>query len=209
MVLPVIIKDGHGSTNKVKVNGEGEIGVTIHAHPPIDEQIIAYPFSSWFENNTSNDMRVDGSTTNVEFSINANADVDIFIKTISVRISDNGAALNEFGALSALTNGVEWAYSNSGLGLVMIQDEIKTNLDFIRLGFDTAGTGDGVSAYRADVSGAGADTYLPNIDLAKTFGFPWGLRLAKNTTDKLVFIVKDDLSSGLDVFNIKAFGVQI
>ena len=44
MALDVVIKDGHGSNKAAKVNGEGEFGVVIHTHPPVDESVTAYPF---------------------------------------------------------------------------------------------------------------------------------------------------------------------
>lgn len=210
MSIPTTIIDGYGTGHKLKVNGEGEIGVVIHTHPPIDETLESYPFTDYFRNAGSNDMRVNGSTTPVEFTINADPNRDYYIKVISVYIADAGASLNEFGNLSALTNGVSFTYKNDNIGLVTIQDEIQTNLDFIRLGHDTVGIGDGTSAYKLDISGGGgADAYLPVLDLAKTFGFPWGLRLQKGSTDKLSFFVNDNLSTGMDAFNIKGFGVQI
>ena len=212
MTLKVELVDGYGNGNKVKVNGEGEIGVAVHTHPPLDEAVAAYPFSQYFTDDGtdsgSNDMLVDGSSTPQEFYISAKTDKDIWIKTISVRIGDASAVLNKFGNLTALTNGLDWTFTTVSLGDVTIQDEIKTNLDFIRLGFLTAGIGDGSSAFRADVSGGSADTYLPIIDLAQTFGFPWGLRLAKGSTDRLSFVINDNVST-MDDFDIKAFGVQV
>lgn len=193
----------------LKVNGEGEISVTMHTHPPLNEEIESYPYSSWFENSGSNDLRVDGSTTPASFSIDASPTKDIFIKTISVRISDAGATLGEFGNLAALTNGISFTYETPATGVVIIQDEIKTNLDFIRVGINTPATGGGTDAFKADLTGGGADTYLPVIDLNLTFGYQWGLRLTKNTKSSLSFIVNDDLSTGIDAFNIKGFGIQI
>ena len=211
-MINTILVDGHGSPNSLKINGEGEIGIVMHAHPPNNEVIEAYPFSQWFTDNGlstgSNDMLVDGSTTSQNFWIGGRQDRDIYIKTISVQISDNGSALDKFGALTALTNGVSFLFANSALGEITIQDEIKTNLDFIRLGLSTGAIGSGTDAYRADISGAGADTYLPIIDLTLTFGFPWGLRLVKGSNDKLVFRVNDNVST-MDIFNIKGFGIQI
>ena len=210
--LPVHIIDGYGSGNKLKVNGEGEIPVVIHTHPPIDEQVESFPFSQYFTDDGSssgdNDMRVDGSTTTVPFYISAKEDKDVWIKTVSVRISDAGAVLNKFGNLAALTNGVSWEYTNNNLGDVTIQDGIKTNLDFLRVGLASAGIG-GTDAFKADLSGAGADTYLPVIDMTQTFGFHWGIRLRKGSKDKLIFRVNDDLSTGMDQFDILAFGVQL
>ncbi len=212
MTVGFHIVSGDGKRT-LKINGEGEIGVTVHSHPPINEQVEAYPFSQWFTDNGaasgSNDLRVDGSSTNQDFYICASSEVDIFVKSISVRISDTSAVLNKFGNLTALTNGLEFHYSTNQLGDVVIQDEIKTNLDFIRIGLSTGAVGDGTSAFRSDLSGGGADTYLPVIDLAVTFGFPWGLRLKKASTDCIGFVVKDDLSTGIDAFNIKGFGSQL
>jgi hypothetical protein len=210
--LPVHIIDGYGSGNKLKVNGEGEIPVVIHTHPPIDEQVESFPFSQYFTDDGSstgdNDMRVDGSTTTVPFYISAKEDKDVWIKTVSVRISDASAVLNKFGNLAALTNGVSWEYTNNNLGDMTIYDGIKTNLDFLRVGLASAGIG-GTDAFKADLSGAGADTYLPVIDMTQTFGFHWGIRLSKGSKDKLIFRVNDDLSTGMDQFDILAFGVQL
>jgi len=210
--LPVHIIDGYGSGNKLKVNGEGEIPVVIHTHPPIDEQVESFPFSQYFTDDGSssgdNDMRVDGSTTTVPFYISAKEDKDVWVKTVSVRISDASAVLNKFGNLAALTNGVSWEYTNNNLGDLTIQDGIKTNLDFLRVGLASAGIG-GTDAFKADLSGAGADTYLPVIDMTQTFGFHWGIRLSKGSKDKLIFRVNDDLSTGMDQFDILAFGVQL
>ena len=210
--LPVQIIDGYGSGNKLKVNGEGEIPVVIHTHPPIDEQVESFPFSQYFTDDGSssgdNDMRVNGSTTSVPFYISAKDDKDIWIKTVSVRISDASAVLNKFGNLAALTNGVSWEYTNNNLGDLTIFDGIKTNLDFLRVGLASAGIG-GTDAFKADLSGAGADTYLPVIDMTQTFGFHWGIRLSKGSKDKLIFRVNDDLSTGMDQFDILAFGVQL
>ena len=210
--LPIYIIDGYGSGQKVKVNGEGEIPVVIHTHPPVDEEVSAYPFSQFFtDDGTSSgtsSMLVDGSTTPQEFYIQAQEDKDIYIKTISVRIEDNAGRLNLYGALAALTNGVSWTYTTNELGEITIKDGIKTNLDFIRMGLSTPQIGSGSDAFRADVSGSAADTYIIVIDMIQTFGFPWGLRLAKGTKDKMSFVVNDNIST-LDAHDIFGFGTQL
>lgn len=203
--------DGFGTPSELRVFKDGSIGAVIQDYPLMDQGITPSPFSQWFTDNGasdgSNDMRVDGSSIPQRFYIKAQDDFDIYIKTISVRISDNGARLNDFGALSALTNGVSWTTSNNSLGDdYVIQDQIQTNLDFIRLGFLTQGVGEGTSAFRADISGSGSETYLPVIDLSQTFGPRWGVRIKRGSNDLLSFIVNDDLDSGIDTFNIKAFG---
>ena len=87
--------------------------------------------------------------------------------------------------------------------------KLAKNLELIRLGQETGAVGDGTTAYRLDVSGSGADAYLPLIDLRKVFGLQWGLKLQKERNDRLSFVINDDLSAGLDVFNIRAFGMRI
>ena len=199
--------------NGLKINGEGEIAVTIHQHPPLDEVAEAFPFAQWFTadgaSSGSNDLRVDGSVNPQKFYISARSDVDLFIKTISVRISDAGATLDEFGNLPALTNGVSFEYISGSIGDLVIQDQIQTNLDFIRLGVSTPAIGGGTDAFKADLTGGGADTYLPVIDLSVTFGFVWGLHLKKGSLDRIQFTVNDDLSTGIDTLNIRGFGSQL
>lgn len=210
--LPAYLIDGHGSGNKLKVNDEGEIGVTVHSHPPIDEEVSAYPFSQFFTDDGtsagSEDMLVDGSSTPLEFYIQAKEDKDLYIKTISIRLADQSAVLNKYGNITELTNGVDWTFTTNELGVVTLRSGIKTNLDFIRMGIATPGIGDGASAFRADVSGGSADTYIIVIDLSQTFGFPWGLRLAKASKDKISFTVNDNIST-LDGHDIFGFGTQL
>lgn len=208
-MIPVYVASPDKS-KALKINGEGEITVSIHTHPPLDEKIQSYPLSEFFvDENGSNDLRVDGSSTPQVFSISAVADYDIFIKTISVKISDNGSRLDRFAALDALTNGMSFEYSSPEVGSIVISDEIKTNLDFIRVGLASPAFGTGSDVFKADLSGSGDDTYLPVIDMNQTFGFTWGLRLRKGTTAMLKFVVNDDLSSGIGDFNIKGFGIKV
>lgn len=199
--------------NRAAVSSEGNLQVTIHPHPPVSDNTHVVPFRQYFTTtgvaSGSNDMRVNGATTNVNFSINANGDEDIFIKTVSILITDAGARLNLFGALAALTNGLSFEYVSNDTGRLIIQDGIKTNLDLVRTGLGNPSIGDGTTAFRADVSGGGADAYLPVIDLQATFGLPWGLHLRKGTKDQLRFVVKDNLSAGLDQFDILGFGTKV
>lgn len=209
-MIDVQLTDGRGRSNRAKVNGEGELSVVVHPHPPRDEEISALPFRNYFELSGSNDMTVNGSVNSQDFVINAAQDFDIYIKSISVVIGDGGTpALNKFGALSALTNGVEWVYFTQEQGEYQLHEGIKTNLEFIRLAVDTAAIGTGTDAFLADVSGGGTEkSYLPNIDIAETYGMPYGLRLTKGSTDKLIFRVKDDLT-GLTTFNAISYGLRL
>jgi hypothetical protein len=194
-----------GSTGQqLKVNGEGEIGVVVHTHPPIRESRISLPFRGYFENSGSNDMIASGSlSAPVEYSIEADAEFDYYIKSLSVKLADATAKFNEFGALSALTNGVEFYWQSIKLGKLTIHDGIKDNIEWFRLSNTPITT-----ASIIDLSGGGADAIVVQIDLAQLFGNPWGIRLKKDTTDKLTFSVRDNLA-GLDEFNIIGYGTKV
>jgi hypothetical protein len=214
MSIKAQIIDGYGTGNKAKINGEGEFSVVVHPHPPIDEEIEALPFRQYFTDNGaasgSNDMTVNGATTNVDFYISAVAEYDIYIKYISAEIGDGGTpSLNKFGALTALTNGVGFYWFTQKEAEYELHEGIKTNKEFIRVGTDTGAIGTGVDAYLADVSGGGTEkSYFPQLDIAESYGLPWGVRLTKGTTDKLIFRVADNLT-GLTTFNIVAYGIRL
>ena len=207
------IVDGQ-SNNVLKVHDEGEIGVVIHQHPPVMEEVLALPFRQYFTDNGissgSTVMSVDGSTNYTDFYISANTNYDVYIKYITVEIGDGGTpSLNKFGALTALTNGVAFYWDTQTEPLYELHEGIKTNKEFIRIASDTGAIGTGVEAYLADVSGGGTEkSYLPNMDMAELYGLQWGLRLRKNTFDKLIFRVQDDLT-GLSTFNAIATGTRI
>jgi hypothetical protein len=212
-MINTTIKDS-STGNAVKIGEEGELEVVVHPHPPMGESIFPLPFSQFFTDNGlvtgSSDMRVDGSTNFVDFYITAHSDFDLFINSITVQISDPGARLDRFGALTALTNGVKFFYFEQKIGELVISESIKTNLDFFRDATGGKGFGDGTGAWKADIAGGGGeDTYFPEIDLEERFGLQWGLRLVKGTTDSIVFRVQDNLSTGLSTFNIKAYGIRI
>lgn len=205
-----------GSNGKqAKINGEGELNVVVHPHPPTDGFVDVLPFRQYFTDDGtttgSNDMVVSGTLASPEeFYIPASVDYDIYVKYISVNIGDGGTpALNKFGALSALTNGVKWTWFTQNTSDYELHEGIKTNLEFIRLASDTAAIGSGTDAFLADTSGGGTEkNYLPNIDIAETFGLPWGLRLRKGTEDKLIFSIQDNMT-GLITFNAIAYGIRV
>ena len=211
------VKDGSGGDKRLKIYDEGELAVTIHQHPVRDEKVVALPFRQYFTDNGglggSNVMGVNGTAQPsgfIDFWVEASNDFDIYIKYITTEIGDGGSpSLNKFGNLSALTNGVAFYWDTLEEPLYELHEGIKTNKAFIRIASDTAGIGTGVEAYLADVSGGGTEkSYLPNMDMTEIYGFPWGLRLRKNTNDRLLFRVRDDLS-GLTTFNAIATGIRI
>lgn len=208
-MIKVTLVDGQGNDNWAAVNEEGELATVVHTHPPLNEKVVSLPYREYFTNSAgSNDMRVNGATNSVEFCLRAVPERDIWVKTISVIIADAGARLDRFGALTALTNGVKFSYISQSTGETILHEGIQTNLSFLRLGTSSPTIG-GADAFKADLSGGGADAYLPLIDMSATYGMNYGLRLVKGSTDKLCFTVRDNLSTGLDRFDIIGYGIQI
>ena len=205
---------GRGGTEVAAVNEEGTLNVVVHPHPPVGETLSGEVFRQYFTDDGyatgSKDMKVDGSVSEAKFCISASKDYDIYIKSISVVIGDDGSpSLNKFGNLIALNNGVRWSQFSNDLGDYELHDGIKTNLEFIRIGVDTAAIGTGTNAFLADVSGGGTEkSYLPTIDLAETFGLAYGIRIKKGSNDKLVFTVRDNLLN-LTTFNAIGYGLRI
>ena len=211
-MVKTILIDGHGSNNKIKINGEGEMGVVVHPHPPIDEVLAPLPFRQYMTDTGApsgdNDMKVNGSSSSVEFCISARSDIDIYIKSIAVVIADAGAVLNEFGNISALTNGVEFSYITQSQGNLVIHEGLKTNFDFVQLGLGQPSFGTGAGSFRANNIIGNSEGFIPVIDFTATFGLQWGLRLTKGTTDKICFVIKDNVT-GVDRFDAVGYGIQI
>jgi len=201
--------DGWGSKTPLKIDKYGNANTVVHPHPPVEDEISVLPFRQYCTDNGmstgSNDMIVDGSSTPVPFYVQASDDHEIFLKTLSVQISDGGGELDKFGNLSALTNGVSWSWETQMEGDYELHEGIKTNLEFIKIGLGEPAID---KQYKLDQGGMGSDdTYIPVIDLTATFGITWGLRLRKGSTDKVIFTVNDDLA-GLTVFNIIGYGIR-
>lgn len=214
-MIPSTLEDGYGTKNKARINGNGELHVVEHPHPPKHDTEDVFPFRQFFTDDGTpdgdNDMIVSGSSAApLDFYIEAIPEYDIYVKYISAIIGDQGSpSLTKFGALSALANGIQWLWSTQSEDEYELHNGIKTNLDFIRIGGDTAAIGTGSDAFLADVTGGSTEkSYMPNIDISETFGMPWGLKLKRGSKDKIIFRINDNLA-GLDTFNIIAYGIRV
>lgn len=209
------IVDGFGTGNFAKVETGGYLRVQPAPFPPDDDrdtQIIFREFLTLNNDGTTSDMRVDGSTTPQLFYIQAEPDSDIYITSLSFLLADtdNAPILEEFGALPALTNGARLYYEDSN-GEIDIADSLKSNFEIVRLCQGTPSFGTGTDAFFAEdvTSGAGNQfAIIPILNFQSVFGFQYGLRLRSGTTNKLVLSVRDNLTGGLDNFNIIAYGFK-
>jgi len=208
------ITDGHGTKNKLKIDSVGTANVIAHPHPPLEEDVFVEPFRQFFTDDGlstgSQDMLVDGSSTNVMFWIPADKTKDLYIKSISFVIADASAVLNKFGNITALTNGVLLEHVTQK-GTTVLHDGIKTNFDMVQLCGGIPAFGDGTGAFRASNIISNSEGYLPVLDFNEIYGMPFGLRLRAGSTDKIVFTVRDDIGTGTvpDRFDITALGISI
>lgn len=152
----------------------------------------------------SNDMTVDGSSTPVEFWIEADDEVDTYIRRLSFVIADASADNNQFGNITALSNGCDLEYEDEE-GVVTIADGLTTNFSIVRLCSGEPAFGSTTNTFRASNVSGSSEAYIPVLDLIATFGFMWGVKLSAGTAQKIVFRVNDNISA-LDQVDIIAYG---
>ena len=212
MAIDIKIVDGAGSGNRAKVNDGGYIFTQNSNLPPVDnreQQLLYRQFLTLNGDGTTTDMIVDGSTTPQLFTINAIPDKDIFITSLSILIQGNNLDLgNDFAGGVALTNGVRMYYEDQN-GEVNIGTDLTTNFDFTRLCQGNMPFGDNATAF---IKTDGTTAIFPTLNFKKVFGFTYGLRLLRNTTNRLVLEVNDDLPGTVGAtpaFTIIANGFEL
>jgi hypothetical protein len=190
---------------RAKVDQEGNLIVVAQTRPPLDSETTLLPLRHFFENNGSSAMNVDGSVTNVDFAIEADASFDKSIKSMFVSIVDAGAALSEFGNLPALTNGCEFIWQSQDFGEIVIADQLKSNFDFVAFGGGSPAFGSAASSFIASNVIGNEEAVITFIDFEKLFGFKYGIPLRKGTKDKLLFRIKEN-TSGVTAFTAIGYG---
>ncbi len=210
--------------NEAIIEDGGYIRVQPAPFPPQDDrdkQLIFRRFLTLNGDGTTTDMLVDGSTTSQLFSIDGISRADIYITSLSIIIAGDDLVLgNDFaGSAVALTNGCRLYYEDSN-GEVNIGTDLVTNFDFIRLcqgnpAFADPTLGPFVAPSIQGASGKGvspANGIIPVLDFQRLFGFQYGLKIAKSSTNRLILEVNDNLTTGLGgnaAFNIIAYGFEL
>jgi len=178
---------------------------------PATEQIdTVIPFRQYLTadgtSGGSNDMQVSASAASPsDFYISA-GDKDIYITTLSFIIADQNATLNNFGAVTALTNGCQLLWQTTDR-TVTIHDALQSNFDFVRLCGGKPAFGDAAGAFRASNVSGNSEGYIPILDIVNQFGMPWGIKLRRGSTQRLTLRVRDD-TTGVDAFNCIAYGFE-
>lgn len=213
------IIDGEGTGSYLKVNEGGYVLTQSSGLPPKDDrdiQIVYRKFLTLNGDGTTTSMLVDGSTTPQLFYVEANPNNDIYITSLSIVVQATGISLGDdfAGDTTGLSNGCRLYYEDKN-GEINIGTNLTTNFDLIRLCQGNPGFGDNANAFKipnlAGKGGKTADGYIPVLDFPEIFGFNYGLRLQRGTTNKLVFEINDNISgtAGLNAeLNIIVYGFE-
>lgn len=197
----------------VRVTPEGALVTTFTSALPIDKETIIIPFSTFLtidgipvgEGGIS-DLTVNGSINSVDAFVTGQSEGDLYVTSANIVIADSPTvSLNTFGGITALTNGLKIFYDIS-TGRREIASTVTTNFDLIRLGSLTTGLGSKNDAYQANaLNAAGDDGYNPVLDLSLLSPLGIGIRIRKNSIDKLGFTIQDNLGA-VNTFNILVTG---
>lgn len=187
-----------------EVTRDREVRVINSSYPPLASQKVK-PFRRYLTDDGlidgTNDMGVDGSSTNVDYYVPAAVDEDRYITTLNfiVGYGTTGTPY-EWADGTALTNGCRLFYS-SMQGEVDIHEGIQTNQDFFRLSFNPVPT-----AWEVRHVNANNDYgYFITLDLTK-LGLPFGIKLDKGTQQSLTMRIRDNAGTDADSFNCIAYG---
>lgn len=226
------IIDGEGTGSYLKVNEGGYVLTQSSGLPPKDDrdiQIVYRNFLTLNGDGTTTSMLVDGSTTPQLFYVEASPNNDIYITSLSIVIQGLNISLgdNFAGSGSALANGCRLYYEDKN-GEVTIGNNLDTNFELVRLCQGNPSFGNNGNAFKipnlAPGGGGGkgggglktSDGYIPVLDFPEVFGFNYGLRLQRGTTNRLIFEINDDIRITADGgplpddagFNIIVYGFE-
>lgn len=208
MSQKIHIKDGTGTSSTACVDVSNSVYTITTPAPPFGQEVYTRLFRQHLTADGtasgSNDMTVDGSSTNQTFFISADDEDDLWISRIDFLIADAGADNNQFGNITALSNGCKLSYEDD-LGEVIISDELTTNFSFVRLCGGNPAFGDTTNTFRASNIVGASEGYLPSLDFKQQFGMPWGIRLKAGTNQRLSITIRDNVSA-IDAFNAIAYG---
>jgi len=204
MSVDVKIMDGLGNNGYLAgVDSEHNLSVVNSQIPPKTPKGVVQIFREFFKTEAgSENMLVDGSITNLEFYIGASQVADRYISTVSFVLADAGLTLSKFANIRALTNGVEFLYEDENGKQVTIHEGIKSNFDFIQLCNGNPAFGPTFTA--TNVKG-NSEAIIPVLSFSDVFGIPWGIRLPKGSTERIVIKIRDDLRVP-DRFDVTASG---
>ncbi len=209
VMLDIQIQDGGGGGSCARVVDDSLL-TSANISPPLLPQKVKVFRQYMTDDGTAtgtSDMDVNGSVTPVEYWIPSGNDADRYIATISFLLAKSGAALNEFGGSTALTNGCDLEYQRTGGETITIHGALKSNFDIVRLCMGVPAFGTGNAAFKVNNAIATDEAFIPVFDFTRILP-PYGLKLDMGSTQKLIMRINDNLTAGayLDNFDVIAYG---
>jgi len=195
---------GNGGRVAAAVTDDQELLTIPVPYPPLVEQKVL-PFRQYLTvdglSTGSNDMGVDGSVTNVDYYIPADPNNDRYITALNFIVGYGASGQpNQWANGTALTNGSRLFYT-SRHGERDIHDAIKVNQDMFRLSFAPI-----TSAWEVrHVNALNDYGYFISMDLTR-MGLPFGIKLDRNSNQKLIIRIRDNAGTDADSFNCIAYG---
>ena len=205
-MIESVLKDGTGNKCFAEVTTDREQLFIQTTYPPLKPQKVR-PFRQFMTTtglpSGSNDMGIDGSSTNVDFWIPSHDKDDRYITALNIIVGYGASGKPyQWANGTALTNGMRLFYI-SERGEVDIHEAIKTNQDMFRLSF-------GLIPKDWEVTHVNANQdfgYIFSFDLT-LLGLTHGIKLDAGTTQKIVMRVRDNAGLDADSFNVIAYGMD-
>lgn len=160
------------------------------------------------------DMRVDGSSTPVDFFLDGSALVeDLFITGLTMSLGGQNAGLADFAQISALTNGLLVTYERDETITGAGAGQRVSDLKVIRSNFDATRWAGGaefaaltnVGRYMDAINGS--EMYVARMDCADKYGLAHGFQIRAGSNDVLKITVRDDLTTATE-FDVFVSGFQ-
>ncbi len=196
--------NGLGKKVAAGVTDDHEVCTIVTPYPPLVVQKVQ-PFRLFLTDDGlsggTNNMGVDGSSTNVDYFIPAKVDEDRYITSLNFLVGYGLAGQpNEWADGTALTNGSRLFYT-AQRGEIDIHEGIKSNQDLFRLSFSLIPTAWEVR----HVSATNDFGYFISMDLTR-LGLPFGIKLDRNSSQRLTIRIRDNAGTDADLFNCIAYG---
>ena len=152
----------------------------------------------------TNDVGINFTIGPAYFTINSHKDYDIRIMKILIYIEDTTVSHVTFGALTALTNGIDISVIENGTETYLVQAG-KKFADLIQQTVCERPFGDAAAAFELISVTGTADAQILPMDIGALV--PGGIRLGRGTLDKFQVEVNDELQA-LDHFTVRVIGYR-
>ena len=208
MALPVNITDPSGLNGASVVDGALVVTGVLRATSQAEAQRVKVLTGLLSTPGGVTAMAVDGSTTPVEFSLNATSDT--VLRILEMRLVFHATTMDIIGvesrrfgpataAKTPLPNGLELRVTQEGVTTQLFLTPVKVIGEFYRYsGSASGGISSGIVSDK-DAVDAGIDLLVVQIVM------PTSLALYPGTIDNITLIVNDDLTS-LDLFETQFYG---